>query len=347
MDPKSPALLPKVTVLIAARNEANNIEGCLSAIVNQSYPKDKLEIIVIDDHSEDETWQLITDAKWSSHGIAISSLQLKEKQGKKAAIATGVKQAAGEIIVTTDADCRMGEEWLVSLISYFDEKTGLVSGPVQMTDCNSWFERMQALEFMGLITVGGASIQAGLPNMCNGANLAYRKEAWEAAGGFDGIDHIASGDDELLMHRIHAAGKWEVKFAKSQAAIVYTPPARSLNEFKQQRIRWVSKSAQYEQKRITLTLTLSYLAMILFPVLLIHGFWSFESWIWLLACFPLKGLAEYAVLWSAGGFFQNRSLLKYLLPEQVLHVIYILWVGVAGNVQKYSWKGRSESLSTK
>lgn len=367
--PNAPANdLPKVSVIIPARNEAANIGACLEAVFAQDYPADAVEVIVVNDHSEDATAGIAVatarnhlggegvsflneanggvpesgDANPGS-GMRFQLLNLEAQTGpayKKAAVAYGIRQSQGEIIVTTDADCTMGRGWLRAMVGGFEAGTGLVSGPVELQSGDA-FTQMQALEFMGLIAVGAASIASGDPTMCNGANLAYRRRAYEEVGGFSGIDHIASGDDELLMHKIAAHGHWKVAFMKREEAIVRTPAQGTWAQFRAQRIRWVSKSGQYKRRGITAILVLSYLAMLGFPVLAVGGIWEPRLWWLLLGHLAMKILAEAAVLVPAARFFDKLRLLPWLPVEQVAHIAYVLWVGIAGQRKSYQWKGRT------
>lgn len=332
---------PMVTVIVPARNEAAGVGTCVRTILAQDYPQARMELILVNDHSEDDT---VTLAMAAAQGDArFRCIDLEAQTGtayKKAAVARGIAAAQGSIIVTTDADCHMGTGWLRAMVQQFDGETDLVSGPVAL-EGEGAFAQMQALEFMGLIAVGAAGIAAGSPNMCNGANLAYRKAAFEAVGGFAGIDHIASGDDELLMHKIAERGPGRIRFAKLAAAIVHTPAQRDWAAFRQQRVRWVSKSTHYRHRGITTTLVLSYLAMAGFPLLAIGGIWDGRLWLLAALHLLLKMLGEFAVLCQAALFFDKLRLLAWLPLEQVAHIAYVLWVGVAGNRKSYQWKGRN------
>lgn len=341
MHPPENQALPSVTVIVPARNEATHIAACVTAILHQNYPAELLELIVVNDHSEDETVALAHAAAAGATNFQL--MELKAPLGpayKKAAVTQAIAAARGALIVTTDADCHMGADWLRTLVAHFGPDTALVSGPVAL-ESDSVFGQFQALEFMGLIAVGAAGIAAGQPTMCNGANLAYRKAVFTEVGGFAGIDQIASGDDELLMHKIAALGKYQIRFAQARAAIVYTQAQESWAAFKGQRIRWVSKSTHYKRSEITTTLVLSYLAMLGFPLLLIAGFWDQRLWLLLGIHLGLKMAAEFAVLYPAAVFFGKLRLLMWLPLEQLAHIIYVLWVGVAGNRSSYQWKGRN------
>jgi cellulose synthase/poly-beta-1,6-N-acetylglucosamine synthase-like glycosyltransferase len=315
---------------------------CVRDILAQNYdhPDWGFELIVVNDHSEDDTVRVAIEAADGDPRFRI--INLEEVQGvayKKAAVATGIRAAKGSWILTTDADCRMGPDWIETMGCYMTFDTGLVSGPV-MLEGERIFQKLQALEFMGLNAVGAAAIQAGNPTMCNGANLMYRKETFEEVGGFEGIDHIASGDDELLMHKIASETKWKVAFAMRRPAVVRTQALASWSQFKAQRRRWVSKSTQYKKPGITMTLVLSWLAMAGFPVLLLAAIGWPEAWIFLGINLLLKMAGEFPILFRAAVFFDKLRLLPWFIPEQIAHIAYVLWVGLAGNVRSYTWKGR-------
>lgn len=328
------------SIIVPARNEAENIEFCLEALLRQDFPADRYEIILVNDHSEDDT--VARALKVAGDAPHFKLLHLPEIQGiayKKAAVAHGISSAKGDVIITTDADCNMGPDWLQAMADRFGPEVGLVSGPV-LLESETVFEHFQALEFMGLIAVGAAAIRAGSPNMCNGANLAYRKAAFDEVGGFKDIDHIASGDDELLMHKIASETDWTVDFATDRRAVVCTDALPDLAAFRAQRLRWVSKSTQYKRSSITATLVISWLAMAGFPLLLIAGFFDACAWYFLLGNLLLKMAGELPILIKAAGFFNKRHLLKWFVPEQLAHIVYVLWVGLAGNSRSYTWKGR-------
>lgn len=336
---KATGPLPRVSVIVPARNEAANVAACVRALCAQKYPVELLELILVDDHSEDET---VAVAEAAAEPGRLRVLRLQGQTGwayKKAAVAAGIAQASGDIILSTDADCVAGPDWVASMVGFFGPEVSMVAGPVLLTG-ESLFARFQALEFMGLIAVGAGAIGAGQPTMANGANLAYRRAAFQQVGGFSGIDHIASGDDELLMHKLVAAGM-QVRFAKAKAAIVRTPAQPDWAGFKAQRIRWVSKSRHYDRKSITGTLVLSYLAIAGLPLMALASLWWPAGWVFLAAAFGLKMLGELSVLAQAASFFDNLRLLVWLPLEQFAHVAYVLWVGIAGNRKGYLWKGRA------
>ena len=334
-------LSTKVTVIVAARNEERIIAKTLDDLVAQSYDKDLTEIIFINDHSTDRTSDIIS--LYTNHGVKLINLNEDKPLNsyKKKAIQTAIAKASGSLIVTTDADCRMGSEWIKTIVSFYETgKFKMISSPVVYFEEKSFFERAQALEFLYLIGLGAATIGNKKPATCNGANLAYEKEAFYEVGGFKGIDDLASGDDELLLHKMAKAYGNKIGFLKNTKAIVHTHAKPSLGAFIQQRKRWSSKSTRYKNKFIIALgvliwlFNLSIVANICMGF--IHHFYLYIAFLQLLA----KILIELLFLIGITGFARRRKLLLLLPVVSVLHVVYIIYIGIAGNSGKYKWKGR-------
>lgn len=332
----------KVSILIAARNEEENIARTIDAILNQNFPSSQLELIIVDDHSTDKTAEIVQS--YGNRGVKLLQLQLGDKLNsyKKYAITKAIEMASGEIIVTTDADCRMGRNWIRTIMAYFVQNDSfLVSSPVAYSEEKSKFEELQTLEFLYLIGLGAAGIGNGNPTTCNGANLAYRRDVFFEMGGFKGIDNLASGDDELFLHKVAEKYADRIGFCKSREAIVYTDAKPDLASFISQRKRWASKSTKYKDKKVivlgvciwlfNLALICSLLAfLVLLPTL---------NW-WLLTALGLKMLVELVFMIPVLSFAQRSELLKYLPFLTVIHTFYLVYIGVAGNIGKYDWKGR-------
>jgi len=244
-----------VSVVIPARNEEKNILSLLSDLILQNYPKDKFEIIVVDDNSTDSTAELVNHFVANNQQFNIkytfSSQEDKLKAYKKQAINKAIQISRGELIITTDADCRAGNNWLRSIVeSYEIGKPKMIVGPVSFYNESTFFEKMQAAEFLSLIAITGGAIQTGRPIMCNGANLAYEKIAFNEVGGFSN-DRFSSGDDVFLLLKIRKYfGDDAVRFLKNKDTIINTHPIKSLKDFIQQRTRWASKNKGYDLKII-------------------------------------------------------------------------------------------------
>ncbi|MFT5280338.1 MAG: biofilm PGA synthesis N-glycosyltransferase PgaC, partial [Bacteroidia bacterium] len=239
-----------VTVIVPARNEAKGINACLDGILHQKYPNDLLTIVVIDDHSEDETFNLCNELSNTNSILKVISLT-EDEQGKKAAITKAIDSTDSELIITTDADCKHGENWIRTLVSIYEqEKPSMILAPVVFHKEQTWLNRILRLEFLALMGSSGASAQQNLPTMCNGANLCYTREAFKAVNGFDGIADNPSGDDVFLMLKIHDQKPGSVRFTKSIETIVATDAPSSLSAFWQQRKRWLSKKSGYSHPHV-------------------------------------------------------------------------------------------------
>ncbi len=333
---------PFVSVIIPFRNESHNILTSLESLENQSYPKDKFEVIYVNDSSEDDSLKKITDAK-KSFNIKVVSVpeDFYQSAHKKRAIKFGLKNSSGEIIVTTDADCTHHIHWLRNMLSAFDSDTGFVSGPVKFVEEDSLFEKLQKLEFSGLVLTGAGLIGIGKPLICNAANIAYRKTAFDSVNGFDDQLNLSSGDDELLMQKIARAKTFKVKFCYNIEAIVLTKGNESLNKFYHQRKRWASKGLFYADKIVILKLVLIFLFYLSLPVQIYLSI--FQSWVFVipaLGILVIKYISEYYILRTGINFLFTKKLLNYLPIAEILQIPYIIISGISGAFGNYSWKSR-------
>jgi cellulose synthase/poly-beta-1,6-N-acetylglucosamine synthase-like glycosyltransferase len=189
----------KISIIIPARNEEQNIANCLQSIINQSYPQELFEVLVVDDHSTDNTAAIVLSYQQQN----IKLITLKDfvaanaiNSFKKKAIEIAIGQSTGELMVTTDADCIAPANWLQTIAAFYQEKKpSFIVMPVAINYSNKFIEMFQAVDFMTLQGITAASVNKKIHSMCNGANLAYTKKAFNDVNGFTGIDSIASGDD--------------------------------------------------------------------------------------------------------------------------------------------------------
>ncbi|MDD4847787.1 MAG: glycosyltransferase [Bacteroidales bacterium] len=330
-----------VSVLIPARNEAKNIERILQAINHQEYPKEQLEIIVADDHSEDETASLVSlfIQKHPDFNLKLHSVQGK---GKKSALSEMVQMSNNVIIITTDSDCvPQNNQWIRSIVSCFAENTQLVSAPVVYFQKKGVFQNMQSLEFLTLISSAAGAIGIHAPFMCNGANIAFRKTAFLETHGFEN-DTFASGDDVFLLERIlQRYGAESVRFAKSRQAIIETDSMPTLSKFFQQRIRWAGKSVGYKNPVSIFT---SYIVFFnAFSIILssILGFYHPIFWIMAVIFLIVKMIVDVPICWMILKFFNRISLFKIYVPLQIVYPFYICGTAILSLFIQPKWKGRS------
>jgi Glycosyltransferases, probably involved in cell wall biogenesis len=334
-----------VSIIIPARNEERNITACLQSILAQTYPAGMFEVIVIDDHSTDGTVAAVKAFK--QNNVKLLHLADYVQEGdetnsyKKKALTAGISQSKGELIITTDADCIAGNQWLMEMVAkYESQKPVMIIAPVDFTNNGSLVELFQSLDFMSMQGITVATHQLGLGNMCNGANFAFQKKAFEAVKGYEGVDHLASGDDYLLMIKLQKAFPNNKVYLKSPTAIMHTAPQPDAGSFLQQRIRWASKSGKYDDKKMTATLILVYLFNLSFLVLALMGFNNGAYLMLSGAMLLVKIVAELIYLYPVAKFFGKTKELLFFPVLQPLHIAYIIIAGLLGFAGKYSWKGR-------
>lgn len=331
---------PSITVIVPARNEESHIAKCVRSILRNTYPHDRLEVIVVDDGSTDRTVQAVRPL-CAHHPVHIIQAGARgQGVGKKAALEAGIQASSGEIIVTTDADCRVGRHWLEAMTQRFDDRTGYVAGPVVFSPARGMAARVQALEFLGLIAVGAGAIGRDQPILSNGANAAFRREAFEEVGGFPGKTDAGPGDDDMLMQRIAYETSWEVRFCGDPEAVVRTMPPRDLPEFVSQRLRWASTAPRYRHGTIRPMLVGVYAFYVLLLATAVAIPFVPGAAGLLLVALALKIAPEATLLTAAVRRFGSPGWLRWFLPAQLLHVPYVVFFPAAGSLMGYRWKGR-------
>ena len=337
-----------VSVVIALRNESQNILRLIESLEGQDYPKELTEIILVDDHSTDNTWQLMQGKSESNYLKAFqlsASTAIQSGAFKKHAISLGIAKSRGELIVTTDADCSFEPGWLSTIVSFYLASGNIfIAAPVRYSVPVSGTENVlsifEKLDFITLQGITGASVYRRFHTMCNGANLAYKKDVFLQVAGFEDIDHIPSGDDMLLMYKIHKKYPRQVSYLKASEAIVTTAGTGSWAAFLNQRIRWSSKAIHYDDKRIFWILLMVYLLNVSFLIAAIASFFKTNYFIFFLLMLSAKVLIEFPFVNSVAMFFGQQRLMRYFPFMQPLHILYTIVAGWLGRFGSYQWKGR-------
>jgi cellulose synthase/poly-beta-1,6-N-acetylglucosamine synthase-like glycosyltransferase len=329
------------TVIIPARNEAANIKACVDSILVQDYPTAAFEIIVIDDFSEDDTAFIVEALHAQYPQVRLLKLADYCKEGetlayKKKAIEIAVSVAKGDWILTTDADCIVPKKWLFFYHAYIQaNQPSFVAAPVMFTKTAGILNQFQVLDFLALQGITAAAVGAGKHSMSNGANLGFEKAAFIAVGGYQGVDHIASGDDMFLMHKMKQTLHKPVGYLFHPDAIVWTAAMDTWKGFILQRIRWASKARYYDDRSITFVLTIVYLFNLSFLLLAFLGSWST-----LLIALAFKTFFELFFLDPVAKFFNLKPELRFFVFYQPIHIVYNIAAGLFGQLKTYSWKGR-------
>jgi len=336
----SPTIQPAkkpVSIVIACRNEKNNLAHLFQSLLQQDYPKENTEIIIVDDHSEDNTYAALK--QYAAKHKQLKILQNPAtQQGKKAALAHGIQHSTSEIIVTTDADCRMGKRWLSELVAYYTtKKPKMLIAPVAFGPLTTIFAKFQALEFTSLILSGAGSVGINKPIMCNGANLLFEKSLFNENALY--ADY-ASGDDIFLLLQAKKKNSRDIHFIKSRDAIVYTTTNQTLSGFFNQRIRWTSKSKAYRDFDIIITALTVAASNFLLVFWLIYSIFCPNQWNIFVLLLAIKSLADLLILIPGTRFFHQQTLLWLFLPLQIIYPFYIVATAFMGWLANFSWKGR-------
>ena len=341
----------KFSVIIPFRNEAENLPNLLNSITELNYPKDFFEFIFVNDDSDDDSVEIIQQVldtisiknEITRTDIIIIDNKRTSNSPKKDAITTAIKQAKYNWIVTTDADCLLPKNWLISFDDFIQlKKPKMVVAPVNYQTKNSFLHRFQLLDFMSMqgTTIGGFGI--GFPFMCNGANLAYKKEEFINLNGFEGNNHIASGDDVFLFEKFLANDKNSVQFLKSKEAIVTTFPVNSWADLINQRVRWAAKTGNFKSiyvKLIGVLILLVNLSLLTSLFGAIFQLLSFKV-LWLL--FAFKFIIDLFLFLPAITFFkQEKAFMQSYFLSSIVYPFFSIWVIYKSVFFKYNWKNRT------
>ncbi len=334
-----------ISIIIPARNEAHNLPSCLNSLLQQDYPGNLFEIVVIDDHSEDETVAVVQ----GFNDPRVKCLQLSQYLNpgeqiiayKKRALALGIANSSGELIVTTDADCVAGRNWLRHLAAvYRREEAVMIIAPVNYTGGRGLLNIFQSIDFLTMQGITAASTELRLGSMSNGANLAFSRTAYERVEGYAGTEHLASGDDFLMTVKMNRLFPESVVYLKSPEAIIDTVPPADWSGFFQQRIRWASKSGKYQDPLMTASLMLVYVVNLSFvpavALALLHS-----QFVWLpIGMLLVKLMSELILVFPVAGFFEKKRQLWAFPFLQPIHISYVIVAGLLGMLGQYKWKGR-------
>lgn len=333
-----------ISVIVPFRNEKKALSKLISGLKGQSHTS--FEVIFINDHSEDESLIVLKELLKGVH-FTYHVHSLEVDFGKKAAIRKGIQVANHELMITTDADCSAGPNWLKGMSSPFNESSlQMLVGPVGLVGDSFW-QKMQSIEFSSLIGTGGSFLRLKTPIMSNGANLAYRKNAFESVNGFDGIQGTPSGDDELLMNKVNKAFPNSIQFQKSRQAIVISEAMEGWSSFKQQRLRWASKWKVGFRLSTMFSAIAVFLVQLIQVGLIVQLFTSASNLELIASLLLFKLFIEFIFLWSVRRSLGQKMHGLAFLVNYLLYPFYAIYFGIAANFGKFHWKGRRYKTSAK
>jgi glycosyltransferase involved in cell wall biosynthesis len=311
-----------VSIIVACRNEEKNLPPLLDCLALQNYPVHLFEVIIINDNSTDRTFDIALEFR----GIRNIQTINNRGTGKKAALRTGIDSAKGPMIITTDADCIMGTEWIRIIAAFYElHKPELIICPVQIKSVRGFFGNFQALEFLSLQGTTAGFASENEPVMCNGANLAFPLNTY--------LNHSAnlheelnSGDDVFFMHSLKKDNSSKILWLESPEAIVTTESVSSFRLYIKQRSRWISKSSAYKDKY---TIALGIVTFVTIILQISYSIWfifnPFIAWIFF-SILVLKSIPDYLILRNTAKRYGKRNLMRWFIPAQLIYPVYVLIV---------------------
>ncbi|MFZ4582236.1 MAG: glycosyltransferase [Paludibacter sp.] len=313
-----------ISVVVACKNEARNLDNLLNALKNQTISG--FQLVLIDDHSTDGTFEIMEQwAQNFENALVLKSVEF----GKKKALKIGIENATNELIVTTDADCTPTPRWIETVVQFYEASDAdLIIGPVAMAPASNLFEKMQQLEFLSLVSSGAGAAGVGKPIICNGANLAFNRSLW--LSNYSNLqDKSVSGDDVFLLHAIKKQNG-DIEFLKSKNAIVTTKPCETFQAFINQRKRWASKAPLYTDITTILVAIIVFCISLLQIILLVASFISINYLILFGIVFISKLVFDFIFLNQTAAFFEQKITAKTLLTSAVVYPFYIVYTAISG-----------------
>jgi glycosyltransferase involved in cell wall biosynthesis len=311
-----------VSVVVACHNEQENLPRLLNCISTQSYPENLFEVIIVNDNSEDKTLEIAAGFRGLSSIILINN----SGEGKKQALRTGINAARGNLIITTDADCTMGMNWIRTIAAFYEmNKDDLIICPVQIESAAGFFGKLEELEFLSLQGITAGSALNKNATLCNGANLAFTKEAYLKQSG-KLHDEINSGDDIFLLHGLKEEIESKISWLESLDSMVTTKLSSSFGSFIRQRSRWISKGRSYKDRDTIVLGIVTFAGLILqISYLLFSLIYPAKIWVFL-SVVVLKSIPDFLILRNTSARYNSRKLMRWFLPAQLIYPFYVLSV---------------------
>ena len=350
--PESTSQKTTFSILIPFRNEAENLPRLLTSLQKLNYPHHLFEIILINDVSEDSSEKIILDFKHSENAQNIDIKLLQNQRisasPKKDALTQGIKHALNTWILTTDADCEAPSTWLQAFDSFIQKHdVPFIVAPITTTTNTSFAQQFQYFDTLSLqfITIGTFGI--GHPLLCNGANLAYKKNLFKEVNGFKGNDHLASGDDIFMWEKAKRATPTKPKFIKSKGAIVKTQPQNTWSNLVQQRIRWASKTSKQKDSTSKLLGALVFCTNLWIIIAAIVAIFQTDFLSFLGFFLVLKLIVDGIALLLSIRFSEGTFHLFYFMLSFISYPFITVFVVLKSLTGSYTWKGRNYRMPFK
>jgi len=334
---KSPSPLPRVTLIVAAKNEESIIAHCISYLKKLKYDRSLLEIYLVNDKSDDRTKEImLKETAGLDHFIVIDSEtdETGNLKGKANAIDTAIRKCSGEIIFTTDADCEAPPEWIKETVSYYDKETGLIGGFTNIDYSGSLFNKIQSLDWVYLHSLASGSTGIDSPIACIGNNMSFRKDVYIESGGFGKISFSIT-EDLALMRVIDKNKKYKIKYPVNPKCLMRTEPCPDIKTLARQKKRWMRGATDVNW--LGFLMAAEYLFM---NIVIVAGLAFFDLRDYLILV-GIIILAELICITPITRIFRLKNLLLYYPFFKIYFTIHTLLTPLSFIFgKKLKWKGR-------
>jgi cellulose synthase/poly-beta-1,6-N-acetylglucosamine synthase-like glycosyltransferase len=332
----------KVAFIVPFRNEAESIIACINSLVNQDYSLTRYQIVLVDDHSEDESF--IIASKIAAEHTHVKLLKLPDdKFGKKNAITLAIQQTDTHLVFLTDADCVHHKNYLNTMVAfYLHHRPRLIAGEVKFGNETDFIEKFQSIELSGLMLITSAAFKLNFPFLCNGANLIFEKSFFETINGYSENESVVGGDDIFLLQKAKATNAKTMFISHPETAVI-TKPQPTFSGFFDQRFRWAHKSKYYTDafsSFVSMLVFTNSLLLLLCPFLLLFSSRG-DYWALYFISLIIKFIIDFLLLFLATQNQKKTKLLWYFPLAEIFQIVYVFIIGVmvlfSNNI---NWKGR-------
>ena len=331
------------TIIVPFRNEAKNLPTLLNSFSRLNYPLNQFEILMVNDDSSDDFQFIIDQFIIENAGVQIEVIKNKRKTSspKKDAIESAILKAQFDWIISTDADCEVPANWLNNLDAFLQKNNvKMIVAPVAYSIENKFLDHFQNLDFLSLQGTTMGSFGINRPFMCNGANLCYAKQVFTTVNGFEGNDHIASGDDIFLMEKFLKVFPNEVMYLKNFGSIVNTKPQPDLRSLFHQRIRWAAKMGSTKKMLGKTTGLIVFIGNLYLIILFILALIEKISWQHIGLFYLVKLNIDFILLFKTASFFKQQDSMRSYLISSFIYPFFSVYIAFASFFKGYQWKGR-------
>ena len=334
-----------LSIIIAVKNEEKNLNMLIDSLNKQSLSKDFFEIIIINDDSEDNTYDILNDNIDKISNLQFyNSNKIPDNWDRKMwALSQGIELAKGDVILHTDGDCIVDEQWAEKILERFvNPNIGVVISKTPLIGGNLWGKILE-IENYAQDTFGALGVGHNLLFTCNGRSLAYRKKYFDDVGGFDEISSIVGGDDDLLVHKIINKKHCKISYVAEDLTAVYSKCPQNINEFVKQRLRYASKIFSFYKLTFVskeLKLTMPFLFIINFLMCYAIVYLGYKANMILFSCILIKCVSDYLLFYfSKIKLNQKVNFIHYILLS-LFHPFYIVIFSLIGPFISVKWKNR-------